>query len=92
MGESLSNLCRWLAPRLAWASISLTASPSSTTRSFWKPAALRSPSASPWCQGAAWVSSCCTRQLFNCPGALSQVVDQMEIKLFAGKNMIQGYN
>ena len=40
MGDYLTNLHRQLVPRLGWASISSKGSPSSTTRSFWRPVAI----------------------------------------------------
>lgn len=43
MGDHLTNLRRLAGPRLGWVSISSKGSPSSTTRSFWRPVTFEEP-------------------------------------------------
>ena len=86
MDDHLTNLCRLAGPQVGLGKYFLERlHPQAPLGASGAQRPLRSPL---WCQCFCLKPLCAaTEQLFNCPGALSQDLDQMEtIKLFAAKN------
>ena len=84
-GAHLITPCKLADPQAGPGGLSLKGSESNTTRTLQSSEAFEEPSgvrASTW-SPSLWP----LKQLFNHPGALSQILDQMEpIKVFADKN------